>query len=185
MTDIGDRIRKRIQTAYRDPAGFPASAPSPVATGAGITADEQRLGFAIPPLLKRLYLEVGNGGWGPGYGLLGLTGGMRDDTGRTAVEDYLLRTSGPDPDEPDWRWPEGLLPICHWGCAIYSCVDCFQQHSPMILFDPNADKPSLADAFFPEQLKFEEWIGLWADGVNLWDRMYGDDGPMAAELGKA
>lgn len=181
MGDLTDRIGKRIQAGYRNPAGFIAHGPAPVATGVGIAADEARLGFVLPPLLKRLYAQVGNGGWGPGYGLIGLSGGMPDDTGRTAVEDYLLRTSGPNPDEPDWRWTEGLVPICHWGCAIYSCVDCLQQRSPMILFDPNVDAPSLADAFFPEQVNFDEWIGLWADGIDLWDRMYGACGIVSAK----
>jgi hypothetical protein len=35
---------------------------------------EQALGFALPELLRRLYEEVGNGGFGPGYGLFGLFG---------------------------------------------------------------------------------------------------------------
>ena len=30
------------------------------------------LGFALPPLLKRVYLEVGNGGFGPAHGLFEL-----------------------------------------------------------------------------------------------------------------
>lgn len=176
---VADRIRKRIETGYR------TLQPSPVATETGIVADETKLGFAIPPLLRQLYLQVGNGGWGPGYGLIGLSGGTRDDTGCTAVEDYVLRRSGSDPDEPNWLWPEGLLPICHWGCAIYSCIDCLQIPAPMILFDPNVDKRSWSDALFPEQLVFEDWIGLWADGADLWARLYGDGGLLAVEFGKA
>jgi hypothetical protein len=30
---------------------------------------EKMLGFVLPSFLKRVYLEVGNGGFGPGYGL--------------------------------------------------------------------------------------------------------------------
>src|SRR5688572_7984728 len=36
---------------------------------------EALAGAPLPPLLRRLYLEVGNGGFGPGYALLGLRGG--------------------------------------------------------------------------------------------------------------
>jgi hypothetical protein len=34
-----------------------------------IAAAERALGFGFPPLLRKLYLEIGNGGFGPGYGL--------------------------------------------------------------------------------------------------------------------
>jgi hypothetical protein len=178
MADIVDRIRERIKAGYLNPTGFAASFPSPLATETSIAADEHKLGLTLPSLLKRLYMEIGNGGWGPGYGLLGLTGGMKDDIGHTAVEDYLLRR-GRDPDDPDWRWPEGLLPICHWGCAIYSCLNCLPPAPQMIVFDPNVDRSSWGDAFFPERLKFEEWVNLWADGEDLWQRLYGDDGIIA------
>lgn len=33
---------------------------------------EVQLGFELPSFLRRLYLEVGNGGFGPGYGLFPL-----------------------------------------------------------------------------------------------------------------
>ena len=33
---------------------------------------EARLGFTLPPLLARVYTEVADGGFGPGYGLLSL-----------------------------------------------------------------------------------------------------------------
>jgi len=39
---------------------------------------ESRLGFGLPPLLRELYTQVGNGGFGPGYGILGLEGGFAD-----------------------------------------------------------------------------------------------------------
>src|SRR5690242_515603 len=44
----------------------------PLATAHDIEQAEAKLGFAIDPLMRRLYTEVGNGGFGPGYGVLGL-----------------------------------------------------------------------------------------------------------------
>src|SRR5258708_36322398 len=38
-------------------------------TQAYLTQAEEMLGFLLPPLLKRIYRDVGNGGFGPGYGL--------------------------------------------------------------------------------------------------------------------
>jgi hypothetical protein len=131
-------------------------------------------------LLKRLYVKVGNGGWGPGYGLLGLTGGAKDDVGQTAVQGYLsrLRLEWSPPDEPSWRWPMGLLPLCHWGCAIYSCIDCTRPAFPLIAFDPNGRDAysSWSEVFFPECDGFDHWIALWAHGHDLWARLYGDGG---------
>jgi hypothetical protein len=116
-----------------------------------------------------------------GYGLLGLTGGMQDDVGQTAVDSYLLRR-GRDPDDPDWRWPEALLPICHWGCAIFSCIDCVRPTYNMTVFDPNVYRTAWSETFFSEQLPFEEWIDLWSRGEDLWQRLYGDGGLIAKSI---
>jgi hypothetical protein len=139
--------------------------------------DERRLGFALPPLLKRLYLDIGNGGFGPGYGLVGLTNGMPDDTGKTAPATYEVFRSDCS-EEPNWNWPHGLFPICHWGCAILSCVDCTDPNFQMRIFDPNVhhEGSDWADSFFLESPSFHSWIEAWASGVNLWDAMYGPKG---------
>jgi hypothetical protein len=50
-----------------------------VATPQAIALAEVALRYSLPTLLRRLYLEVGNGGFGPGYGVLGLQGGHLDD----------------------------------------------------------------------------------------------------------
>jgi len=176
-----ERVRKRIESASKDPRPFAVWPPAPAATYASIAADEQTLRFKLPPLLKRLYVEVSNGGWGPGYGLLGLTGGAKDDLGQTAVQYYVsLRKRSPSDNNPSWCWPTGLLALCHWGCGIYSCIDCMQPAFPMVAFDPNG-RPfkDWTEAFFAECDGFEQWIGLWADGHDLWERLYGEDGVIA------
>lgn len=180
MADIIDGVRARIRLGPTDPASFETRPSAPVTTPSSIAADEQTLGFALPPLLKRLYVEVGNGGWGPGYGLLGLTGGAKDELGHTAIEDYLHRRRK-NPADPTWAWQEGLLPICHWGCGIHSCIDCLQPGFPVIAFDPNVhdDGNDWTDALFPECDEFDQWVQLWADGHDLWQRLYADDGVIA------
>jgi hypothetical protein len=49
-------------------AGRPPRKPPAPASEAEVDAAEAALGFRIPPFLLRLYLEVGNGGFGPGAG---------------------------------------------------------------------------------------------------------------------
>ncbi|MEU4622485.1 hypothetical protein AB0G04_21275 [Actinoplanes sp. NPDC023801] len=109
---------------------------------------ERRLGHPLPPLLRRLYLEVANGGFGPG--VLGVAGGCTDDLERTAV------------DRLDPREPSGLFPVASWGCAIYSYVDCTEPSAMMWGFDPNS---GLAEqSFFPEGISLAEWLSRWLRG---------------------
>ena len=111
------------------------------------------------PLLRNLY-GVANGGFGPGYGLLGLRGGFTDDMGRTAT-DILMEV-------PQGLWPgmpTGLMPLCHWGCAIYSFV-----HLPsgrIYGWDPNPVEPDDIVPFFEQQYLIDDWLGAWLDGTLL------------------
>jgi hypothetical protein len=58
----------------------------PPATSAVIEASERAIGCALHPLHRRLLQEVGNGGFGPGDGLIGLPGGTLDGNGRPIIE---------------------------------------------------------------------------------------------------
>jgi hypothetical protein len=48
----------------------------PPATETQMLKTERQLGFALPPLLRLLYTQVANGGFGPGYGMIGAIGGF-------------------------------------------------------------------------------------------------------------
>ena len=52
-----------------------------------VEAAERRFGHAFPSLLRRLYLEVGNGGFGPGYGIIGLPESDHDNDPRRESSD--------------------------------------------------------------------------------------------------
>jgi hypothetical protein len=168
-------IRRRIAAKITDLDGY-APAQLHSADPGHVADDEKQLGFSLPPLLKQIFTEIGNGGFGPGYGLIGLTNGVPDDTGKTGPAIYRMFRDG-DPEDPTWAWPKGLLPICHWGCAILSCVDCADPGFRMRIFDPNVHgNGDWTDAFFEESPSFGEWIRAWASGAALWDRMYGEEG---------
>jgi hypothetical protein len=174
MDDLIAAIQRRLQTKFTD-IGAPSRRLKP-ADPIDVAIDEKRLGFALPPPIRRVYTEIGNGGFGPGYGLIGLTNGVPDDTGQTAPSIYEQFRAA-DSTEPNWRWPNQLLPICHWGCAIVSCVDCADSNFRMRIFDPNIrDGDDWADSFLEEADSFEIWIAAWAAGVDLWELMYGKKG---------
>lgn len=104
---------------------------------------------------------------------MGLAGGATDDIGQTAVG-FCKVFAQSDPEDPFWDWPQGLLPICHWGCAIYSCIDCTSDDAMILTWDPNGwdDGTSPTTAIFPIGMTLFQWLEAWASGVNLWDRMY-------------
>lgn len=64
-----------------------------------IQETEQQLGFPLPPLLRLLYTEIANGGFGPGLGIVGTPGGFRmtnprfDDPDLDIVQSYRQEIS--------------------------------------------------------------------------------------------
>jgi len=133
-----------------------------------LAAAEKRLGFKLPSALKALYTRVGNGGFGPTYGLLGLVGGAHQEDGNDAVTMYeyfreLL------PNDPHWQWPEKLLPVVHLGCAMFFCVDCSDDDGMVVWFEPNPHEHGKAwgDAFFPLGRSFRDLMTGWIGGEDV------------------
>lgn len=74
---------------------------------------------------------------------------------RTAVD--ILTSRG------DWPgMPESLLPVCHWGCAIYSFVHC--PSGRMFGWDPNPVAPGDNVPFFEQEYTLAAWLAAWLDG---------------------
>jgi hypothetical protein len=137
--------------------------PEPPASAGELAAFEQGVGFQLPEIWRRIYTEVGDGGFGPGYGLLGLISGAKSDDGHSALELYRVFTEEEDPDDPEFRWPKGLVPVCHWGCAIYSCLDLTKPETPVVRFDPNGHGPDEGwdGAWQPESSSSDAWLRAW------------------------
>lgn len=127
------------------------------ATEESLVEAEELIGFPLPTLLRRLYKEVANGGFGPAYGTLGVRGGHADDRHRTAVDLYLEAKEG----RSGWRFlPATLLPLCHWGCGIYSFVDCSASDGAIWAWDPNPG-PDDERALFRSGMTIEGWLAKW------------------------
>ena len=166
MDDLIARLRERAQQEGRrtDEEDDVKPEVHPPLSNEAIDAVQDQLGFKLPKPVRRFYSEVCNGGIGPGYGIVGLPGGARADGPDDPVELYKTFRKN-DPREPSWRWPEQLLPICDWGSAIRSCIDCSKPDAPVVRFDPNPiDAGDWAKAFNPERPSFELWLRDWLDG---------------------
>jgi hypothetical protein len=157
----------------------------PRATEAQLVETERALGFALPPMLRMLYAEVANGGFGPGYGFVGAVGGAPEsDMDMNLSQLYLVEYEGPPhleesdvaPGEPEWfepfydEWPRGVLRLVHWGCAIWSCLDTRtgRVHRYEALHGKRA-----RDVMILEADSMEQWLTRWLAGDSLWQMRSG------------
>jgi hypothetical protein len=150
MTDeeIIEAIRARPSAvALPDPA-------SPEA----VAGAEEVIGYRLPRLLRRLYLEVANGGFGPCGDVLGVPGGPWVGDWADIVDVHQAFGSGPEPNAPAW-----MVWLLDWGCAIWSLVDCRDTAGPMWAWDPNGC--CLEHALFPQPMNLADWLSKSLDGA--------------------
>ncbi len=114
-----------------------------------LAATEARLGFPLPRLLARVYTEVADGGFGPGYGLLSLASRESDERSLSSV--YLEFRAG--------DWLERLLPLWDWGCAMWSCLDGRS--------DGGAIVTSNQGEFTMTHFTLHSWLHAWTTDVDL------------------
>jgi hypothetical protein len=147
-----------------------------------IAQAERTLGRTLPTLLRDVYRHVGNGGFGPGYGLLPLL--PEEDAATESVVGLYQTFVADDSRDIAWSWPEQLLPFCDWGCAIRACVDCSTPEAAVVTFDPNACGPGepTAQALAITHTSLHAWLADWASGVNIWELMFEPD-PSHARTG--
>ena len=166
LVQLLEAIRARASDPERQSDMAPWSPLPAPATAGELAAAESRLGFPVPPVIRRVYADVANGGFGPGYGLVGIGGGRAGfRTGARAwfcEDEYASMRS-----HPQIQWPPQVLPVCDWGCGIYSCIDATHADAPMLrnFGDALCDMPSLA--ITPMNCTFGEWLQAWVSGDDL------------------
>lgn len=151
---------EEIERSMTTPAERPLPAP---ASEEQLNAAERRLGFALPPLLRRVYAEVANGGVGPGPGLLGVKGGQANNHGKS-VEDLYAEMLEAVQENQRWLWPPGLLPIVDQG-GVYVSVDATAPHRIVEFdfeeLDEEGRDGGWSRAFSDVSPSFEEWLAAW------------------------
>lgn len=170
-----ERLKAIIRTsrhATGEPTWRPQRSWSPV-TEEELVQAETQLGFVLPALLRRIYREVGNGGFGPGYGLVPLNelppNGGHDTTSLVAEYQGMKAFSQHDIDEyfaeeeeKPALWPERGLLLCDWGCNIYSCLDCSSSELPIFRMDSNEN---FLVEWAIEAPSLHQWLERWIDGT--------------------
>lgn len=159
---VFEAVRARVELYWRGSpvcahaAGlFELSAPLSPTSGDALEECETLLGHPLPALLRRCYLELGDGGFGPAYGLLSL---------RVILGDYQKQQqSWPEAWQP---MAKALLPICRWGCGITSYVDSTDPTHRMWAIDPNpAPMENYEVSLFPQSFSLTEWMHRWIEGT--------------------
>lgn len=145
---------------------------SPVTQEERVQAEAQ-LGFELPPFVRRLYCEVGNGGFGGMFPLSGyhhFSWSAPLDTIVTAYEE--MRSLSQEDVEKNWTdeekrpalWPQRVLMICDWGCNIYSCLDCSSPSLPVLRMDSNHN---FLVEWAIEAPSLWQWLEAWLNEEDL------------------
>ncbi|OKI12461.1 SMI1/KNR4 family protein [Streptomyces sp. CB03911] len=166
MTEQGELVRRVAERARAHARELP-----PPVGAQELAAAEATLRVALPPLLARLYREVANGGFGPGYHLLPLVG-----PGRTVVGTYRAERTAAE-NGTGRRWPVGVLPLMDWGCGMSAAVDCLGEAAPVLLFEPNGIADNWADAWFVDAESLADWLETWFAGSGWYGAIAGAAGP--------
>lgn len=143
------------RTDYAD-RGVPELAPP--ATPEQVALAERVLNCRLHSFHRRLLQEVGNGGFGPADGLIGLPGGRVDTDGRSVVELREQLFADPSGDSV----PVQVVPLCDWGDGAWSCVDEDTGHVLML------DEHGLTDT----GMSLQDWINNWVNGISLAEKLF-------------
>ena len=147
---------------------------------------EETMEIELPQILKDLYLVIGNGGFGPGPGLLPLTrDGISTRSTFNVVELYMEwnrpRITIQNKALPTLQDPERFLPIVDWHSGRFSMMAPYSPscHAPVVRFEPNiAEDEELTRrlagngywrgaGFIPERLRLVQWLVDWLKGRNI------------------
>ena len=128
-----------------------------------IAAAEGDLRFRLPPLLVQCYTEIGNGGFGPGHGLIGLESEDGDAFRHDLTDACLAELYTAYREEALRRpWPKGLLPLFLKATAPWTASK--PPNHPTWLHTSRTTPPSTA-LRSPSKRTCKPGRRLWKPGV--------------------
>ncbi|MFJ9461332.1 SMI1/KNR4 family protein [Kitasatospora sp. NPDC101447] len=149
--------------------GCPPDRPFPPITKTEIEQVERQLGYELPLLLRRIYTEIGDGGFGPENGLASLTPRRVPHWHQS---DWPLATSPPT-RYPGWGPPASWLFLTGGGCSMQWLVSLTAIDNPVLLWDADGWEPHWGenphDGLRYATPSLRHWLWTWADGGWVWD----------------
>lgn len=131
-------------------------------------------GHALPELLRRVYTEVGDGGFGPDSGLVSLRRGNR---GPGDVIDWP--SVHRERRQRYWAPPPSWLLLAYGGCSMEWHLSLTAVDSPVLLYDADAWKPDWGQDPHDglcHAMPLRRWLSIWAEGGQVWDDVLAADG---------
>jgi hypothetical protein len=136
---------------------LPAVTANPPASAETFTLAEKELDIAMPKHLRWIYENVGDGGFGPGYGLFPLLHDYGAGFSHTIVSETLdkreLSADG------DYNWSNNYIVICTYGCTFSACVDASIEDLPVFFVE---DSEGIVGELQSTSLLL--WLEAWLDG---------------------
>jgi hypothetical protein len=153
--DLRERAQ-HVKAEMSTPAEAPPL-PAP-ATAAALDQVQSQLGIPLPDFLRRLYLEVADGGFGPGVGLL--------SAGEVLAAHRDLRSSPPSEAEDD-EWPEGLLPLVAVDDVHFCCLDTCSGHILETDYDEVESDDDVTFRLAVREIapSLQAWLAGWLDAA--------------------
>ncbi|MFJ4097462.1 SMI1/KNR4 family protein [Kitasatospora sp. NPDC089913] len=152
-----------------DPHGCLPDQPFPPLTNAKVEQVERQLGHELPPLLRRIYTEIDDGGFGPEGDLASLTPRRIPYRHRPDWPCATsLHTRG-----PKYGRPASWLFLTGGDCSMQWHVSSIAIDNPVLLWDADRWEPDWGEnphdglCYTAPSLRQRLWT--WADGGNAWD----------------
>ena len=172
ISRLNERIRRSpavemdAHCVYSNDQGevLPPKPPNSRITLADVEYVEHQLGFRLPQIVRRLSMEVADGGYGPNWGLNRLRhppqlpSGPFWDVKMSVKSWHRLYHEGID-EHRLAGLPVQFIRYCEVGCNISICVDCSSESGTLFVDDPNDTATPLKFM----QHSIEEWLWEWLD----------------------
>ena len=152
-----------------------------------IKAFEQKHNIELPEDYRAFLLEFGNGGCGPGYGLIQLENGPYDIPHNKEeseiislqssfrfetywnLEDFPKENYSTWEDEYDQiKWADGMLRIAHLGCGIYCNIIISGNERGNIWIDDRGSEGGIyPDNYYTKAKNYDfiSWYTYWLDNA--------------------
>lgn len=173
-----------IDEYFADAPRGPLFAP---ASPALVESAEAAFGHPFPELLRRVCLEVGDGGFGPGEGVFALAENRRQ-SGWISDQPSAV---GALRDDRRAGLPSAWFRFAHDGCTMQWRVSLNAVDAPVLLYDSDGWVPEWGETphdAVHAAIPLREWLRRWAEGEPVYDfASSSDDGARAdvdyAEIG--